>query len=64
MTKEETLFYGEQLAEILEEFLMQRIQEDELDFIQLHHRCQEWPNNPDWDRYEDIVIHGKDLFQF
>ena len=61
--KKEIVEYGAKVAAIIEMFCIPRLDGKALEFTQLHHRCQDWFDHPDWGKYEAIVLKCKEIWE-
>ncbi len=61
ISKQEIVETGRKIASILEAVCLPHLDGKALEFIQLHWRCQDWFDHPDWDEYQKIVLKCKSI---
>lgn len=61
--KLEVVQYGAKIAHILEYICLPNPNVNLEKFCRLHWRCQDWFDQPDWDQYEKIVQHCKEIME-
>lgn len=61
--KLEIVKYGTKIAAIIEAICIPHLDGEALKFTQLHWRCQDWFDHPDWDKYEAIVLKCKEIWE-
>ena len=61
--KKEIVKYGTKIAAVIEAICLPRLDGKALKYTQLHWRCQDWFDHPDWPEYEEIVTRCKELWE-
>jgi len=61
--KKEIVECGAKIAAIIEAICVPQLEGKALEFTQLHYRCQDWFDHPDWDKYEELVLKCKKIWE-